>query len=87
MRDITDRLSDIYPRMFNCLRGFPTLKGNVPSVITWNYSVRERFLKDVMKYYHQTGEVFNLVEYEVEEVDDVEVEKRYLANKAKFNKE
>jgi hypothetical protein len=87
MRDTTDRLSDIYPRLFNCLRGFPTLKGNVPSVITWNYGVRERFLKDVMKNYHSTSEVFNLAEYEVPVVDDIEVEKRYLANKAKFNKE
>lgn len=86
MKGITDRIDDMYPRLFKCLRGFPTLKGNVPSVITWNYGVRERFLKDVMKYYHQTGEVFNLVEYEVEEVEDVGVEERYLANKAKFNK-
>ena len=85
MKGITDRLDELYPRLFKCLRGFPTLRGNVPSVITWNHGVRETFLKDVMKHYHSTGGVFKLNEYEVPVVDDVEAEKRYLANKAKFN--
>lgn len=87
MKDITDRIGEMYPRLFKCLRGFPSLKGHVPSVISWNYGVRELFLKDVMKHYHSTGEVFNLADYEVPVVDESEVEKRYLANKAKLNKE
>lgn len=84
MKGIIDRLDVMYPILFKSLRGFPTLRGNVPSVITWNYGVREPFLKDVMKHYHSTGEVFKLNEYKVPVVDDVEAEKRYLANKAKF---
>lgn len=81
MRDITDRLADMYPRVFQCLRGFPTIKGNVPSVIGWNYATRERFLNHITWYYGKEKMVFNLTDYDPYVFDDKLLEESYLKNK------
>lgn len=81
MRDITDRLAEMYPMVFQCLRGFPTARGNVPSVIVWNYAVRERFLNHVTWYYGKNREVFNLLEYDPYVFEDGVSEDNYLKNK------
>lgn len=78
MRDITDRLAEIYPNLFQCLRGFPTIKGNIPSVISWNYTVREKFLNHITWYYGKEKTVFNLLEYDPYVFEDVLSEENYL---------
>lgn len=81
MRDITDRLSEIYPMIFQCLRGFPTVKGNIPSVIAWNYGVREKFLHHITWYFGRSGDVFNLAEYDPYVFEDSTLEDKYLKRK------
>lgn len=88
MKDITDRLGEIYPRLFKCRRGYPTRTHQVPSIIAWNYGVRELFMKAVAKHYHINSKVMDLVNYIPSEDEDL-LEKRYLANKERIkqNKE
>lgn len=81
MRDITDRLAEVYPRVFQCLRGFPTIKGNIPPVIAWNHTVREKFLHHITWHYGREGKVFNLVEYDPYVFEDKLLEESYLKNK------
>lgn len=83
MKDITDRLGKMYPRLFKCLRGYPTRTHQVPSIIAWNYGVRELFMKAIAKHYHSKGKVLSLVDYVPSEDEDL-LEKRYLANKEKI---
>lgn len=81
MRNIADRLSEVYPRMFQCLRGFPSDRGNVPSVITWRYKTRERFLTHTTWNYKKHRVVFDLIEYDPYVFEDKLLEESYLKNK------
>lgn len=81
MRDITDRLAEMYPMVFQCLRGFPTVRGNVPSVIAWNYTIREKFLHHITWYYGKHKGVFNLLGYDPYSLEDGMLEERYLKNR------